>query len=236
MARSPVLSEVEGFAATAGRALRTASGKAESRARLIKAVRAACRRLGIDDDDRRRIQLDVTGKASMSDMELPEFGKLLDHLNRDWKGPMGHRSHVGKIRALWWTLYWLGAIAEPGESGLAAFVKRQTGIERIAFLGSRQAHSVIEALKAWAAREGVVWKQIADPAEAALADRRAVLDALAARLRDRGSMRGSWIDYCRKTLGLGLNHLSWTARELDAAIRLLGKQHRRAIGREHDHG
>lgn len=230
---------VRPFASIAGNAIRSAAGRQESRVKMMGAVRAACRRLGLDDDDRRAMQEEVTGKASMGDMNLAEIGLVLDRLNKDWKGPMGHRAYVGKIRALWWTLYWLGAVEDPKDAPLDAFVERQTGKAKIQFLGHREAFSVIEALKAWAGREGVTW-----PDQARLAqllptnpgltlpqlDRHAVLDAIGRKLRDRGKLHSSsYQPYCERALGLGCNHYLWTDRELDACIRLLGKNLRRAL-------
>jgi hypothetical protein len=226
------------FGLVAGKALRTAAGKADSRTKLNGAVRAACRRLRICDEDRKAIQLEVTGKASLADMSLPEIGLVLDRLNQDYRGPMGHRAHVGKIRALWWTLYWLGAVDEPNDPAVDTFVERQTGKARIQFLGHQEAFRVIEALKAMAGRNGVVW-----PSQARLAslvptnpgltlaclERHAVLEAIALKLRQAGRLQAGYETYCQRALGLGLNHWCWDARQLDGAIRLLGKLLRRAL-------
>ena len=221
-------------------ALRSAAGREQSRTKLNGAVRAACRRLRISDDDRKAIQLEVTGKASMADMTLAEIGLVLDRLNRDYKGPMGHRAHVGKIRALWWTLYWLGAVTDPNDAALDTFVGRQTGKDRIQFLGPREAHSVIEALKAWAGREGVHWPDQAQLRElqrtAPMIDlprleRHAVLEAIAFKLRHLRILGASFHAYCAQALNLSLNQWSWDTRELDQAIRFLGKKVRHAIGK-----
>jgi phage gp16-like protein len=229
------------FGATAARAIRTASGKADSRSKMIGAVRMAAKRVGMNDDDRRALQQELTGKISLGDMSLAEIGQVLDRLNKDWKGPMGHRAHAGKIRALWWTLYWLGAIEDPADRPLDAFVKRQAGVSSLRFLDSRKAHSVIEALKAWAAREGVSWPgperlaevTVTQPGvDAGKLDRHAVLAAIGVKLRDVGALNSSHLSYCEKALGLGCNHWSWTPHELDAAIKLLGKRLRHVTGRK----
>lgn len=216
------------FASIAGQALKTAGGKSESRQKLIVAVRAASRRLRISEEDRKAIQLRVTGKESLADMELPEIGRVLDELNRDWKGPMGHRGHVGKIRALWWTLYWLGATGDPGDAPLDAFVERQTGIAALRFLDYRKASSVIEALKSWAAREGVKWPAGKDAT--ADDDRRAVIRAIWSKLAQTGKVTlTGWPEYLSSALQIsGRPFLEWQSRELDASIRLLGKKLRRA--------
>jgi hypothetical protein len=211
-------------------AARRAQPTDESRTKMIRAVRAACRHQGIGDDDRRVIQEEVTGKSSMGEMDAAELGRLLDRLNKGRSGVMPHRAHVAKIRALWWTLYWIGAIEEPNDRALDAFVKRQTSVSALRFLDHRKAASVIEALKAWAAREGVRWPE-AGAVPAPEADRRAVLDAIAARLRSSGALRAGWQEYCERALKLPCNHLSWSAQDLDACIRLLGKVLRRQISR-----
>lgn len=212
---------------------------------LKRAILAACARLGLDEDARRDLQQDVIGKRSLTEMTTAELVKLRDHLNRGWKHPDRARPHMGKIRALWWSLYWLGAIRRVDDDALAAFVKRQTGIERLKFLGHMDAPKVIEALKSWLEREGVSWwsaDQIADvvatgqPAfDAALADRHAVLRAIGDRL-DRAGLLSSLAVY--SWVGAASNKhgdrpWDFTAEELDAGIRALGKKLRRFIdGRE----
>jgi len=209
--------------------------------RLIIAIRAACKRQGIDDDMRKDIQVKLIGKASMSDMTIGELGRLLDHFNKGWKGPMGHRAHIGKIKALWWSLYWLGAIDDPGDRAISAFVERQTGTSALKFLDHRKAASVIEALKSWLGREGVEWPTpekadaIADitPGYTDLrGDRHAILAALERPLRDAGQLFGHYAHYLERALGLVPNHHCWSTAELDAGIRLLGRKLRRMQGRK----
>lgn len=225
-----------------GRQLRTTSGKADSRRKLIGAVRAAAARLRLSDEDRHAIQEEVTGKASMSDMTIAEIGKVLDRLNRDRPAPMAHRAHVGKIRALWWTLYWLGGTDEPNDAALDAFVRRQTGLQRLQFVDYRAAPSIIEALKSMAARQGVAWpseKRVAelraahgDQVKAGHVERVAVIEAIWAKLRELRLVHDPiFHDYVAHALKLGLNPWHWTARELDEAIRMLGKRLRRAMAK-----
>lgn len=198
----------------------------DARLKLIRAIRAACRRAGLDDDARRDMQAGlvergIIGHASMADMSLGDLGQLLDHLNQGWTGPAGHRAHIGKIRALWWSLYWLGALHDPKDTALDVFVQRQTGVSVLRFLDHRGASAVIEALKSWAAREGVAWTKGGD----ALSDRWAVFGELFRRL-DRSVTRSSI-----EAAGLLLEDQSgWQRHELDAAIKALGKAFRRVTG------
>lgn len=130
---------------------------AEARTKLYRAVHAACRANGIDEDERRDMQNELFGKASLSDMTVSEITRLLDSLNRNRKVPGGHRAHVSKVRALWWSLYWLGEVDQSEDRAISAFVKRQTGVNALRWLDHRSAPSVIEALKAWLERAGVEW-------------------------------------------------------------------------------
>lgn len=217
-------------------------GKTEhGRQRMIIAIRAACKRQAIDDDMRKDIQGSLIGKASMSDMSIGELGQLLDHFNKGWKGPMGHRAHIGKIKALWWSLYWLGAIDEPGDLAISAFVERQTGVSALKFLDHRKAFAVIEALKSWLARVGVQWADTETVTRIAakapsysdqLADRHAILAAMEVALRDGRVLHAHYATYLPTALGLSPNHHFWTAAELDTGIRLLGRKLRRMKGKE----
>jgi len=134
------------------------SGKtAVERTRLYRAVHAACRSNGIDEEERRALQSDLFGKPSLSDMTTAEIARLLNHLNRNRPAPAGHRAHIGKVRALWWSLYWLGEVNGHDDRAISAFVKRQTGVSALRWLDHRSAPAVIEALKGWAERAGVTW-------------------------------------------------------------------------------
>lgn len=62
----------------AGRAARVLS---ERLAAQRRAVFAACRAHGLDDDTRRALQRQLTGKASLADMNTREIARVLDHLN-----------------------------------------------------------------------------------------------------------------------------------------------------------
>ena len=52
----------------------------------IRAVHAACRAQGIDEETRKALQLQVTGKASLKDMSALDLSDVLDYLNRHARG------------------------------------------------------------------------------------------------------------------------------------------------------
>lgn len=185
----------------------------------------------------------------MTDMTLAELVRLRDHLNRGWKGPRQTRPHVGKIRALWWSLYWIGAVERPDDDALNMFIKRQTYIQHINFLDHRKAPAVIEALKSWLEREGVMWwpadqvEEVArtagntfagTPFTAAEADRHAVLEELARRLDGAGLLaRFALYDWIGNAVERPTrNQWSFSAAELDEGIRRLGKKFRSHLAKE----
>lgn len=47
----------------------------------IRAIHAACRAQGIDDDARKALQMQLTGKASLADMGLFDLDSVLNRLN-----------------------------------------------------------------------------------------------------------------------------------------------------------
>jgi hypothetical protein len=219
------------------RTVQTAGGKAQSRGKMIGAVRAAANRLGLGDDDRKAIQKDLTGKSSLADMSIPEIAKVLERLNRNRPAPQGDRKWVAKVKALWWTCYWLGIIDQPNEAALTAFVRKQTGIATLRFLGHRDAPAVIEALKAMAVRGGVRWPSDAHHKDMAAQnptltmatlERWAVIDAIWALINAITPLYSpSAIQYLQTALNLGPRHFDWSAAELDSAIAMLGKKLRR---------
>lgn len=56
-----------------------------------RAIFAACKAAGLDEDARRAIVLELTGCTSMSQCTLAQLGAVLDHLNRGKTGYAGRR-------------------------------------------------------------------------------------------------------------------------------------------------
>lgn len=131
----------------------------DPRKRLISAIHASAAKAGLEEEARRDLMERATGKRSAADMTMAELGKVLDAITGGGARTRGapHRPWIAKARALWWDLYWLGVIQDSSDRALSAFVARQTGVQRIDWLGPVQQRSVIEALKDWLAREGVAW-------------------------------------------------------------------------------
>lgn len=205
--------------------------------RLMRAIMAACKRLGIDHEERRALVADLTGKASMKDCNARELGIVLDRLNQGWKRQEGHGAHLGKIKALWWTLYWCGAVESADEKAISAFVKRQTGITSLRFVDHRAAPAIIEALKDWCQRIAIVWPSSDDLADVQQRwpkmtmqrlERIAVLKWLDKKLMDNRIL-GASLEYAATALSLyNSTAYGWSDPQCDDAIRLLGKKWRDA--------
>jgi len=131
---------------------------------------------------------------------------------------------------LWWSLYWLGEVESSGQRAISAFVTRQTGVAALRFVDHKSAASVIEALKAWAARAGVEWRtadQIAATAifhpgyDAIHADRLAVLCAQGKRLGEVGIPAELSFGERSAPCALSIRHLDQLIQERGQRIRQL---------------
>ena len=128
------------------------------------AIHAALRARGIDKDDARGRFEQITGKRSLKAMSESDRRAVLDHLNSDGHKPASKGTRKGltgpyakKLQALWIAGWNLGLVRNRDDKALVAFVTRQTGLEHTQFLhDAANAKRVIEALKAWLAREGGV--------------------------------------------------------------------------------
>lgn len=186
-----------------------------SRTKLIAALHVAAKEAGLDEETRRdRIAVITGGKRSAKDCTDAELMQVVAALRGP--GPIRRRradSPVArKARALWISLHALGQVSDPSEKALAAFVKRQHGVEDLAFVRADKARSVINALKDWATRAGVDWTAYNNP-------RRCILSAQWKMLSAAGQAPATSLTaYLGKA---SLMHLF--DQEMDKAIADLGR-------------
>lgn len=138
--------------------------RADQRARLIKLVHVGRRQLNLSDELYRTILLQQGGAESSGDMGVQQLQKVLDYFKKlgfKVTSPKGARTHSSrrilsqddvdkKARAMWLTLHAIGQVRDPSEAALLAYVKRQTGVDRMEWM--RDPIPVIESLKAWLLR------------------------------------------------------------------------------------
>lgn len=137
---------------------------------LQRKIHAACRQLGLDAEARHDLQLNLTGKASMRDMEEAELQQVLAHLQASGAkigtSGGGHkaasRADLRLIHVLWRKLGEAGALERPGRDGLNAFIRARFGdtwrsvpADVDMLRHHEQIDAVIAALKDWGRREGI---------------------------------------------------------------------------------
>lgn len=142
-----------------------ATQQSNARAAKIRMIQVARRQLGLDDDTyRAAIALAVPGKTSSADCTVGQLDRIIDHLKKKGfkpKKPAGApprperrtldtSAEASKARAVWLLLAEIGAVRDPSEAALNAYVRRQAGVDDLAWV--RDMEPVIEGLKAWAVR------------------------------------------------------------------------------------
>lgn len=185
----------------------------------LAAIHVAKKELRLPDDVYRDILERATGKRSAKDLTPVESGRVLEEMRRlgfekaskprNAKGAMQLEGpFVPKLRALWIAAWNLGVVRDRTDEALAAFVRRQTGIDHISWVRDvGDANRAIEAIKGWLAREaGVKWPGRAPkPFET----KRAVITAQLRSLGlpdDHGSGRGD-LDALSAELGMQIRRM-----------------------------
>lgn len=131
---------------------------------LIGKIHVARKQLALHEDSYRAILKRITGKESCSRMDAGELHNVLKEFERLGFKPKGGKragtrkqadsAQAAMIRALWLDLYHLGAINDPSEEALGAFVKRSCGIPALQWVDTYKADTVIKALRGWLQRIG----------------------------------------------------------------------------------
>ena len=161
---------------------------------MIGKVKVAQKQLGMAEDDYRALIQRVTGgaAASCSSCTEAQLDAVLAEMERLGFRPVAARragpaaaarpaDHpvAQKARALWISLYNLGAVGSATEASLEAFAKRQLGVERLQWADQAKGYKLIEALKAMAERAG--WRQGPHPEGCAQPDTKQLLVRLIER-------------------------------------------------------
>ncbi|GKS85573.1 regulatory protein GemA [Acidovorax sp. SUPP1855] len=136
------------------------------RARLIKLVHVARRDLEragtLDEPGYRDILRAASGgrhdsAAAMSYADLKAALERLKRAGFKVRKPAGSRSmtvnpDASKVRALWLFLHALGAVRDPSEQALAAYVRRTVKVDDLRWARGEDSTLLIETLKKWAMR------------------------------------------------------------------------------------
>ncbi|MBW4975448.1 regulatory protein GemA [Roseovarius mucosus] len=137
---------------------------------LQQLIFAACRQLGLDEDARRDLQVSVTGKASLRDMNDGELKLVVNRLKqagfadkpRNPRHKPAPRADLRMIHVLWRKLGQSGALRDPSRAGLNKFIRARFGTvwgsvpADVDMLRAwEQIDAVIQALKTWGHRQGI---------------------------------------------------------------------------------
>ncbi len=152
-------------------AARTTAAKQDARQRLIRLIHVGKRELGLDDETYRTLLSGCVAKDSTSTMSVPELERVLERMKRSGfkvrvrasarQGaqhpagpgrPLAQYPQAKKVRALWLFLHQLGAVKNPSEAALAAYVKRIAKVDALQWADGHQTEALIETLKKWAMR------------------------------------------------------------------------------------
>ena len=149
-------------------AARTTAAKQDARQRLIRLIHVGKRELGLDDETYRTLLSGCVAKDSTSTMSVPELERVLERMKRSGfkvrvksarppaqsrpGRPLAQYPEARKVRALWLFLHQLGAVKNPSEEALAAYVKRIAKVDALQWTNGNQTEALIETLKKWAMR------------------------------------------------------------------------------------
>jgi phage gp16-like protein len=141
-----------------------------ARNREIRRIHAMARELRLADDDYRNTLRTVTGQDSCSKLDWTQRKCVIEHLEklRQAHGlpsrakPKTTRSNTAddpltrKVLACWHALHNAGVLLAAGERSLDSWVERQCKVSALRFCTPVQKGRLVDALKSWATRSGLV--------------------------------------------------------------------------------
>lgn len=188
---------------------------------LIARIHVAKKQMAMDDDSYRGLLRRVGGAESCTAMDMHALERVISEFERlgfRKTGPKRAKREklagapvATKIRALWMSLWNLGAIHDPGEPALEAFCKRMAGVEKLQWLTPSMADRVIRGLYGWLERAG--WEQPVVRNEWTY--RRALIEA---------QLRKLDIAYQEWAYASDVDLPNASIEHMDTIINLLGKQ------------
>lgn len=172
----------------------------QHRRAMMAKIHIAIKDLNVDEDDYRQAVFDKTGQMSLSKCTDAQLDQVLDWLKSKGFRPLAKRGGTPaathpmarKARALWISLYHLGAVKNPSEQALEAFAKRQLGCDKLVWARQSDAYRLIEALKSMAIRNG--WRQSGIRGEklTPLILQTHLCEVILARLKAGGAIPAEW--------------------------------------------
>lgn len=135
----------------------------------IAAIHAIAKTLGMSEDDRRAVMMQLVRKDSCKACNPRELAAVRAHLeglqqrmqgqaNTARPASFAQRKAAASpqeryLHVLWRELSEAGKVNEPGERGLNAWVQRQCGVSSPRFASSAQLNALVESAKLWLGRK-----------------------------------------------------------------------------------
>lgn len=134
----------------------------DARQRELAMIHIAKKQLGMEDDAYRAVLWAIARVTSAGDLDSAGRKQLLEHMKKCGFKARPPKKAGGRdleddpqskmILALWLELHNQGVVRDPSERALAAWIKRQAGVDAVRWLRPQQKVAIIESLKAWAER------------------------------------------------------------------------------------
>lgn len=135
----------------------------DARASHLKQIHVLQKAAGLSKEDAQALKIGLTGVASSADMTSTQRSMLIAHLTQLARRIAPSASGAVKRRpafsaadkfiwAMWQSLADKGAVSIRSGAGLEAFVKKNTGVDKLAWLTAAQKQQVAEQLKLWLGR------------------------------------------------------------------------------------
>lgn len=205
----------------------------QHRRAMIAKVQIARQQLRMVEDDYRQIVFEQTGKTSLKDASEPQLARVLDVMKAKGFKPLPGKKAAShpmalKARALWISLYHLGAVHNAAEEALEAFAKRQLGCERLQWAKQSDAFRLIEALKSMATRNGwLLHNRVTGKGFSPIELQASLCSAILIKLKDAAVVPADWHlhDAAWKLCGIeNAKAAPWTASDYEVLAKALGEK------------
>ena len=135
----------------------------DPRRHKLALIHQGAKALGMDDDTRRALQLEITGRSSAADMNPQQLDAVIERLRALGFKPAARigavagykRKRVAKISAMWIQMADEGVVHNRSDAALIKFAARITHSARLEWADDAGLAGVINALQAMAAHHGV---------------------------------------------------------------------------------
>jgi hypothetical protein len=207
--------------------------------RAMTAKIIAWRQIGMCEDDYRQLLLETTGKLYLKECSDGDLIMVIDRLKAKGFKPIPRKKvamhpFAQKARAMWKSLYYLGAVHSPSEEALEAFAKRQLKCERLVWARQSDSEKVIGAPAIDGGARGLAPALPRHPEAVEAADPEIIIVSGHSRQAERGWRRlsrlGSRHGHVAFVRIENAREHAWSPEDYDKLAAALGNKLREAVG------